>query len=63
MALVGEASRIVGRVQELRDERDELLDILRIVAECHEGDRNGCSEVRVPWAVMQEIVRLTGGEQ
>lgn len=58
MALTGEAHQIVQDVQGLQDERDEILDMLRIVADGYQGDDgNGCSEVRIPEPVMREISR------
>lgn len=64
MTLTRESRQLVSRVQELRDERDELLDILGIVFDGYRGDTDGCTVVAsVPFAVMQEIARrVVGGE-
>lgn len=63
-ALDTRARRIVERVQELRDERDELLEILGFVLDGNQGDRAETSVVEVPLAVMSEIRRrVIGGDQ
>jgi uncharacterized coiled-coil DUF342 family protein len=64
MVLLDVHSRqIVRRVQELRDERDELLDILAVVADGYDGDRYETAVAVIPIALMDEIRRRVGRDQ
>lgn len=58
-----QARNIVARVQALRDERDELLDILSGVLDGHEVDRFETAVAVVPTALMDEIRRRVSGER
>lgn len=64
MALNGEARQLVARVQALRDERDELLDMLSAIVDGEQVQYDGCTTVaHVPSAVMDEIRRrVIGGD-
>lgn len=57
------ADRIVRRVQELRDERDELLDILGGVLDGHEADGPETAVAVIPTALMDEIRRRVTGDE
>lgn len=52
-----EARQLVRRVQELRDERDELLDILAAVVDSDVYDGTATSIATIPAALMQEMRR------
>lgn len=58
-----QARHIVARVQELRDERDELLDILGGVLDGHEVDRSETAVAVIPTALMDEIRRRVAGSE
>lgn len=63
-ALDARGRQLVSRVQGLRDERDELLEILQLVADGHEGDFAETAVAVIPIALMDEIRRrVIGGEQ
>jgi hypothetical protein len=55
-----EARQIVRRVQEVRDERDELLDLLALVLDGHLTDRGETAVAVIPIAAMTEIRRRVG---
>lgn len=51
-------AKVIGAVQELQDERDELLELLGIVADSHtETSRDGLAMVLLPADLLAEIRR------
>lgn len=64
MRLDVRSRQVVQRVQELRDERDELLDMLSAVVDGHLGDRSETAVSEIPIALFDEIRRrVVGGDQ
>lgn len=59
--LDAEARQLVRRVQELRDERDELLDLLGVVFDGHQGELVDATFATIPAPVWQEIRRRVVG--
>lgn len=51
-------AKVIAAVQELQDERDELLELLGIVADSHtETGRDGLAMLLLPADVLDEIRR------